>query len=195
MKNYRGSLLFVAGFAAALSAGWLAFPRAEYERQSQPVQFSHKVHRDKGGMKCEDCHAIRDDGTFSGIPAVDKCAGCHAAAMGTTDEEKRMIKRYIEPSREIPWLVYARQPENVRFSHAFHVKLAKLACERCHQAHGDSDTLPAFERDRVSGYSRDILGDPSLPNAANRHPGMEMDDCIRCHQQRGVQDSCLACHK
>ena len=194
MKNYRGTLLFVAGFAAVLSAGWIAFPRAEYESQNQPVQFSHKVHRDKAGMKCDDCHAIREDGTFSGIPAVDKCAGCHGAPMGTTDAEKRMIKRFIEPNREIPWLVYARQPENVSFSHAFHVKLAKLACERCHQAHGDSDSLPPFERDRVSGYSRDILGEKAL-RAADRRPGMQMDDCIACHQQRGVQDSCLACHK
>lgn len=195
MKNYRGSLPFVAGFGLVLTAGWIAFPRAAYERQNQPVQFSHKVHREKAGMNCEDCHAIREDGTFSGIPTVDKCAGCHAAPMGNTEEEKRMIKRYIESNREIPWLVYARQPENVRFSHAFHVKLAKLACERCHQAHGDSDSLPAFERDRVSGYSRDILGDPALPAAADRHPGMQMDDCIGCHQRRGVQDSCLACHK
>ena len=194
MKNYRGTLLFVAGFAAVLSAGWIAFPRAEYESQNQPVQFSHKVHRDKAGMKCDDCHAIREDGTFSGIPAVDKCAGCHGAPMGTTDAEKRMIKRFIEPNREIPWLVYARQPENVSFSHAFHVKLAKLACERCHHTHGDSDSLRPFERDRVSGYSRDILGEVAL-RVADRRPSMQMDDCIGCHEQRGVQDSCLGCHK
>jgi hypothetical protein len=194
MKSYRGSVLFALGFAGALAAGWIAFPRAAYEKQNQPVQFSHKVHRDKAGMKCEDCHAVREDGTFSGIPAVDKCAGCHAAPMGNTEEEKRMIKRYIEPNREIPWLVYARQPENVSFSHVYHLKLAKLPCERCHQAHGDSDSLPAFERDRVSGYSRDILGDNALP-VAHRRPGMQMGDCVACHQRRGVQDSCLACHK
>jgi hypothetical protein len=105
-----------------------------------------------------------------------------------------MIKRYIEPNREIPWLVYARQPENVSFSHVYHLKLAKLPCEGCHQAHGDSDSLPAFERDRVSGYSRDILGDNALP-VAHRRPGMQMGDCVACHQRRGVQDSCLACHK
>jgi hypothetical protein len=192
--NYRAAIPFLAGFGLVLSAGWIVFPQAAYERQNQPVQFSHKVHRDKAGMKCEDCHAIREDGTFSGIPAVEKCAGCHATPMGGTEAEKRMIHQFIEPNREIPWLVYARQPENVSFSHAFHVKRAQLPCQRCHQAHGDSDSLRPFDRDRVSGYGRDILGDPALP-AAHRRPGMQMDDCIACHKQRGVQDSCLECHK
>jgi ribosomal protein L34E len=193
MKNYRGTLLFLAGFVGVLSAGWFGFPRAAYERQNQPVQFSHKAHREKADMKCEDCHAILGDGAFSGIPGIAKCAECHAAPLGTTKEEERMIKQYIEPQREIPWLVYARQPQNVRFSHATHSKLAKLTCERCHQAHGASDSLRPLERDRVSGYSRDLSSDAELP--VRKRAGLDMDDCMRCHDQRGVEDSCLACHK
>ena len=61
------------------------------QNRPQPVDFSHKVHADKAGTKCEDCHAFRDDGTFAGIPTLDKCAGCHAAAMGTTAAEKNFI--------------------------------------------------------------------------------------------------------
>ncbi len=194
MKKYRGTLFFLGGLGIALAAGWIGFPRAAYEQQNQPVQFSHKAHRDKAGMKCEDCHVIRADGTWSGVPGLDKCAGCHATAMGNTDEEKRFIKKYIEPNREIPWLVYSRQPDNVRFSHAFHVKLANLPCERCHMAHGDSDSLRPFERDRLSGYSRSVFGNAELTVGPNRS-GMLMDDCMRCHEQRGVKDSCLDCHK
>jgi len=186
MKKHRGTLLFVTGFIAALSAGWVAFPRAAYEQRNQPVQFSHRIHKDKAALKCDDCHTLRADGTFSGVPSLDKCAGCHASAMGNSAEEQRMIKQYIQPNRDIPWLIYARQPENVRFSHAFHVGLAKLPCERCHHAHGESDSLRPFEQDRVSGYSRDV---------AQHFEGMEMDDCMACHQQHGVKDSCLECHK
>lgn len=182
MKN-RGTFLLIAGALAALGAGWAGLPRALYERRPQPVAFSHKVHADKGGMKCEDCHAIRADGSFAGIPRLEKCAGCHAAALGGTAAEKQFLDGYVTPKREVPWAVYARQPENVYFSHATHLKRAQLACAACHGNHGQTDTLPAYEGDRISGYSREVWS------------GMKMDDCVACHQRHGLEHSCLDCHK
>ena len=52
--------------------------------------------------------------------------------MGDTTAEKQFIERYVTPQREPAWLVNARQPESVYFSHAVHVKRANLKCERCH---------------------------------------------------------------
>jgi len=103
--------------------------------------------------------------------------------MGTTAAEKQFIDRYVTPQREVQWAVYARQPENVYFSHAAHVKLAHLECSSCHRDHGQADTLRLYEEDRISGYSRDIWRD------------MKMDDCVACHRQRGIENSCLDCHK
>ena len=183
-----GKIAFASGMLLALAGGWLAFPRILYQTRPQPVDFSHKVHADKAGAKCEDCHSFRDDGTYAGIPTLDKCSGCHAAAMGTTAAEKNFIDQYVTPNREPDWLSYARQPENVYFSHAVHVKTAALKCERCHGDIGKSAKLPAFEEDRVSGYSHDIWG-------AGGRPGMTMDDCLRCHRERGQAQSCLDCHK
>ena len=134
----------LAGVLAALGAGWAGFPYAIYQSRPQPVDFSHKVHAEKAGAKCEDCHAFRDDGTFAGIPTLDKCAGCHAAAMGTTAAEKNFIEQYVTPKREPEWASYARQPENVYFSHAAHVKLGNVKCEQCHGAQGAGDNLPAL---------------------------------------------------
>ncbi len=184
----RGKLFFLAGAATALAAGWAGFPRVIYKTRPQPVDFSHKVHADKAGSKCEDCHAFRDDGTFAGIPTLDKCAGCHAAPMGTTVAEKNFIDQYITPQREPEWLSYARQPENVFFSHINHVKFGKLKCEECHGNIGATDKLPAYQVDRISGYSRDIWG-----NAGR--PGMTMDDCVACHRKQRLEHSCLDCHK
>jgi hypothetical protein len=181
--RHRGKLLLGAGALVALAAGWAAFPRVIYKRQPQPVAFSHKIHAEKAGMKCEDCHELRPDGTFAGIPLLEKCAGCHAAAMGTTVAEKQFIDGYVTPRREVQWAVYARQPENVYFSHAAHVKLAHLACASCHRDHGQSDALRPYEEDRISGYSRDIWR------------SMKMDDCAACHRQHGIENSCLDCHK
>lgn len=179
----RGTLFFLAGTLAALGAGWAGLPGVLYESRLQPVDFSHKVHTGTGGMKCEDCHELRADGSFAGIPRLEKCAGCHAAAMGTTAAEKNFIDQYVTPRREVSWAVYARQPENVYFSHATHVKLAGLACAECHGDHGQSGSLRPYQEDRISGYSRDIWR------------GMKMGDCVACHGRHGLEQSCLDCHK
>ena len=184
----QGRILFLAGALAALGAGWGAFPRAIYQSRPQPVDFSHKIHAAKAGTKCEDCHAFREDGSFAGIPALEKCAGCHSAAMGTTAAEKNFIDQYVTPGREPQWAAYARQPENVYFSHITHVKRAGMKCETCHGDEGSTDQLRPHQQDRISGYSRDIWGGPG-------RPGMTMDDCVACHRTRSLEHSCLDCHK
>jgi menaquinone reductase, multiheme cytochrome c subunit len=193
----RGTILFAAGMASALSAGWLAFPRVLYQTRQQPLEFNHKVHTsDKVGSKCADCHSLSADGRFNGIPSVALCGGCHAAPVTDKAAEKKLIDEYVTKNREIPWLVYARQPENVHFSHATHINLAKLACERCHGDQGQTDKLRPYQENRVSGYSRDIWGYSISRISTDRsHPGMKMDDCTQCHAEKGVTAGCMACHK
>jgi hypothetical protein len=193
--NLRGKIPFLAGTLIALGAGWVGFPYAIYQRRPQPVDFSHKVHTDKAGAKCEDCHAFRDDGTFAGIPTLDKCAGCHAAPMGTTVAEKKFIEEYVTPNREVEWADYARQPENVFFSHIAHVKRAKLSCESCHGDTGSSDGLRAYQEDRISGYSRDIWKVQTTRAGKPMPHGMKMADCVDCHRSKDLEHSCLDCHK
>ncbi len=191
----RGQIPFLAGMAIALAAGWIAFPHAIYDSRPQPVEFSHKVHADKAGTTCDNCHAFRDDGSFSGAPALGTCVGCHAAPMGTTAAEKYFIDRYVTPGREPLWASYARQPENVSFSHAVHVKRAQMKCESCHGDTGSSETLRPVQVDRISGYSRDIWKiQATLGGKAFTH-GMKMSDCVDCHRGKGLEHSCLDCHK
>ena len=105
------------------------------------------------------------------------------------------MEKYVTPNREIPWAVYSRQPENVWFPHAPHLKLAKLDCAECHGDHGKTTRLRPFERNRISGYSRDIWG-PSISRiSARQRPGMKMDDCVDCHHEHGLSHSCMECHK
>ena len=181
--KHRGRVLFLSGMGLALLGGWIGFPRALYQSRPQPVEFSHQVHTQAGGMKCEDCHTLRADGSFAGIPALSKCAECHSVAMGNTAAEKKFIDQYVTPGREVPWAVYARQPENVYFSHAPHLKIAKLPCQRCHGEYGGAAAARLYQEDRISGYSRDVWS------------GMKMDDCDACHHAHGAQSSCLDCHK
>ncbi len=194
--THSGKISFVAGLAVTLALGWYAYPRALYKKIDQPLQFSHQVHTGpKAGLTCDACHSLRADGTFSGIPKVEQCATCHAQVQGNSPDEKILVEKYVTPNREIPWLIYARQPENARFPHGPHVNLAKIECERCHGPHGSSAGLRPFQVIRISGYSRDLWG-PNISGLRSKpSDGMKMSDCERCHAQRGVKDSCLMCHK
>ena len=180
--NRRALVFFSLGLSIALGLGWAAFPRLLYARARQPIDFDHALHAsDKTGYSCAECHPIGADGRFAGIPRTESCAGCHAEPQGASAEEKRLVDEYVKPGREIPWLVYARQPENVRFPHAIHVKRAGIACGRCHGAHGASASLPPHVTDRLSGYSRDLR---------------RMSDCEACHAASGhPRTACIACHK
>ena len=192
----RNVVTFLLGVTAALAAGWFAFPAVLYERSEQPIQFSHALHSGAEiGMACEDCHGFDAEGRFAGVPTIATCAPCHQEPQGSTADEAVLVERYVKPGREVPWLVYARQPVNVHFPHAAHVRLGALACERCHGPHGASDRLRPYQRNRVSSYSRDIWG-PSLSRLQRAEwQGMKMGDCQRCHEERSVVSSCLTCHK
>lgn len=191
----RSAALFAGGFLLAASAGWLVLPATLYRSAAQPFQFNHKVHTgEKGGMACNDCHTLRENGTFAGIPKLESCAGCHSEAQGETRAEKEFVANFVKPNREPQWHVYSRQPENAFFPHTAHVKRAGLKCETCHGDHGKSETLPLYQVNRITGYSLNVMG----PTARTRNahtPGMRMEDCVSCHRQHRLDHSCLDCHK
>ena len=182
----RGKILFLAGVLTALGAGWAGFPHIIYQSRPQPVDFSHKVHADKAGSKCEDCHVFREDGSFAGIPPLAQCAGCHAAPMGTTAAEKNFIEQYVTPNREPQWLAYARQPENVWFSHAIAPEARQAAVRalpRRAGKYGKAAALPAGPDQRLfarhlgsQGPSRNDHGRlcrlPSRAEARTQLPGL-----------------------
>ncbi|HSG65246.1 MAG TPA: menaquinone reductase multiheme cytochrome c subunit QrcA [Gammaproteobacteria bacterium] len=192
----RGVLSFGLGLGTALLCGWIGLPLVLYREAQQPIQFNHELHAGETvGMYCEDCHATDDEGRFGGIPVVASCEPCHAEPQGETAHEAVLARDYVGEAREIEWLVYARQPDNVFFSHAPHVTLAKIPCERCHGDHGATVSLRPYEENRISTYSRDIWGRSASRIRRAEYEGMKMSDCTRCHEQHGVVESCMTCHK
>jgi len=183
------------GLASGLLAGWVALPFFLYARQDQPLAFNHKVHAEAAAMACADCHGFRADGSFAGIPSVKACADCHSEAQGASKAERTLVDDFVTPGREIPWRVYARQPDNVYFSHAPHVRRAGIACRRCHGDHGQSTDTPVYQFNRISTYSRNIWGPRISGGGPNPWDSMKMSDCCACHREHGVRDHCLMCHK
>ena len=188
-RRSRGKIPFLAGALIALGAGWIGFPYAIYKSRPQPVDFSHKVHADKAGAKCEDCHAFREDGTFAGIPTLDKCAGCHAAAMGTTPAEKNFIDRYVTPQpRAAMGGLRAPAGKRLLFAQRRTSSWAGLKCERCHGARARA--IPCGPTGRTASAAI-----RATSGGCGTDHGMKMDDCVACHRQQGLEHSCLDCHK
>ncbi len=204
-----GWLFFITGLAAALITGWVLFPLALYSEKTQPFNFSHAIHTGPAIMEsigtensaetCFFCHSFRDDGSFTGIPSLDTCTQCHdpSEPLGESPFEAIFLKEYAAEEKEIPWLVYNRQPDSVYFSHIAHVKMAKVDCTVCHGPHGNSNELPVYRKNRITGYSINIYGTSIMGLKKNTWSRMKMDDCAACHTEKGVErnNACFVCHK
>jgi len=187
---------FAIGFVAHLIPGWVVFPQLLYGEKQQPIDFSHKIHQEAVDEGCESCHFFREDGSFSGIPKLENCAECHEEPQGEHPEEAKLVKEYVGPGKEIPWLVYARQPQCVFFSHAAHVKMGEMECTTCHGPIGESDHVRPYQYNRLTKYSRDIWGWNIAGYKKHTWDRMKMDDCAECHEEKkGHKDACFVCHK
>ncbi len=186
---------FFIGVVAALVVGWWFFPKALFSEQHQPVKFSHKLHMEEAGMECATCHYFNEDGSYHGLPTTEDCAACHADMLGENPEEVKFITDYVDREREVNWLVYQKQPDNVFFSHAVHTldncgqchdyNEAEM-CSHCHPNVAEMDEPPAYHENRLTKYSKDT---------------MKMYTCEECHaladhrENTNASNACFVCHK
>lgn len=194
-----GWVAFAIGLIIALILGWKVLPELKLEEKKQPIDFDHVMHVDYIGLLCEDCHFLREDGSFSGLPTTESCANCHYEALTDNPEEIRFVEEYVETGKEIKteWLVYQKQPDNVFFSHAAHsidrcgmchdYAVTADLCNLCHIDVSVMETPPVYKENVISGYSVDT---------------MMMPDCESCHANSGHTDgitnasnACFVCHK
>lgn len=195
-------LFFVIGMAASLIVGWVIFPKLLYSQKAQPIDFSHNQHMELVDDGCESCHFFREDGSFSGAPKLAQCIDCHEEVNSDTENEIRFVEEYVQKGREVPWLIYSKQPPCVYFSHVAHVKMGNMECATCHGDIGESDSLPVYEQNRISLYSRNIWGKNIAGFKKNTWDRMKMDDCAECHVKEGVRQAsvqtekggCFVCH-
>ncbi len=116
---------------------------------SQPIEFSHKTHIEKGEIPCEFCHIYARRSINSGAPVMASCFGCHRVIAGS-DEDPQVaikyqdaIKKLLEfkPKGEsIPWKKIHDLPDFVHFSHKRHIQ-AGFDCTECHGEINQHDVL------------------------------------------------------
>ncbi|MFC1829399.1 menaquinone reductase multiheme cytochrome c subunit QrcA [Thermodesulfobacteriota bacterium] len=179
-------LFFMVGLAVSMILGWVIFPKLLYSQKKQPIDFNHAMHNELVDEGCESCHFFREDGTYSGVPTNAQCVDCHEEVQGESPDEIKLVEEYIAKDREVPWLVYSKQPDCVFFSHAAHIKGAGMECVTCHGPVGESDHLKVYQENRITGYSRDIWGENIAGFKKNSWDRMKMDDCAACHKENAA---------
>lgn len=101
----------------------------------QPIKFSHKVHAGDAKIDCKYCHSTAEYSKSAGIPAMDLCMNCHILIREGTHSGKFEIAKIIdatENNKPVQWVRLHNLPDFVFFSHAQHVNVAKIDCQKCH---------------------------------------------------------------
>ena len=136
---------------------------------TQPIEFPHNVHVQKG-LTCTDyCHENASRGPVAGIPSVKTCMICHEA-IATDRPRVQRVAEFAKRQIEIPWARVYNYPSeaHVSFQHAPHIR-ASVACATCH-------------------------GDIAGGTVATRNVELNMGFCVNCHQAKQASLDCLTCH-
>lgn len=189
----RVLITFLLGLAGSLAFGWWGFPQLLYQRESQPLQYNHKIHIEKGSMECSSCHEVAADGQFAGIPRTASCGACHAEPLGNGSRENSRHE-LCGPGAGVGLEgVFAAANERA--------VLARGSCEQGSDEvrgmpwRGSATAAEPFYRNRVTGESRNVWGPRMIRVGLKPGEGMKMSDCESCHAQKGVSAGCLGCHR
>jgi len=136
--------------------------------QSQPIQYSHKIHAGDYRLDCLFCHSGARRSPVAGIPSVQFCMGCHRMVASGRPEIQR-LRGYWEKNVPVRWTRVVKEPDYVFFNHSPHI--AKGV--RCQECHGPIETMAQVRLDHT----------------------LSMDVCVNCHRQRNVSTDCYTCHR
>lgn len=162
---------WVALFWSVAIAAWLtaaACLSMPGPRRAEP-SFPHDVHVVDNDLACTFCHGGVRFGDRPGMPPPELCATCHDK-IDADKPENRRVGAFFGPDSRYRTVADARLPGDVMFSHGRHVTAAGLACETCH-------------------------GDVSAQDQVPLGPLVQKTDCMTCHAEYGMQNTCAECHR
>ncbi len=133
----------------------------------QPIKFSHIVHAKQNKIDCKYCHSGATQSKHASIPPAGLCLNCHKHVLEgskTGKFEINKIHHAVNNNLPIKWVKVHNLPDHAFFSHAQHVKVGGLDCEKCH---GDVEKM-------------DVL---------SQQEDLSMSWCLRCHDDTKVDFS------
>ncbi len=137
--------LIVLGWNWALNIGVYGGEEVAHYKPEQPIAFNHTLHAGKMAINCQYCHSSAEKSKHAGIPSANVCMNCHkAVSTGTTTGTTEIAKiyeavgwdatamKYTGKENPIEWVKVHNLPDHVAFSHATHVAIGKIECQKCH---------------------------------------------------------------
>lgn len=181
-KNKKFVGFFVIGLVITLASfGWMGLWNTGIQQGYQPVQpikFSHQLHAGTNQIQCQYCHSGAWKSKNATIPSLNICMNCHKYVQATekyngeiSPEIKKIYsaldynpetQSYGENPRPIEWIRIHNLPDLAYFNHSQHVKVAGIACQKCH---GEIQTM-----EEVYQYAP-----------------LTMKWCINCHKETEVK--------
>lgn len=138
--------------------------RSKNYAPDQPIKFSHKVHAGDNRIDCKYCHHTAEFSKSAGIPAMELCMNCHMLVREGARSGKFEIAKVLEANetkKPVVWVRVHNLPDHVFFSHAQHVGIAKVDCQKCHGQVQEMDIL-------------------------RQNSDLSMGWCVNCHRQTKV---------
>jgi hypothetical protein len=96
----------------------------------QPIAFDHRHHVRDDGIDCLYCHDGAERSAFAGVPATDRCLGCHNQVWNDSDAIAP-LRDSARTGRPIRWQRVYSLPDFVYFDHSVHVTRG-IGCVSCH---------------------------------------------------------------
>lgn len=167
--------LIVAAWDWAFNIGVYGGEEVAHYKPEQPIAFNHTLHAGKMAINCQYCHSTAEKSKHASIPSANVCMNCHkAVSSGTTTGTTEIAKiyeavgwdpdaqKYTGKESPIKWVKVHNLPDHVAFSHATHVAVGKIECQKCH---GPVDTQM---------------------DVAEQWSPLTMGWCIQCHNETEV---------
>jgi Cytochrome c7 and related cytochrome c len=128
----------IAAVAAPMIYARSPFATGAGDPVVQPILFDHRHHVRDDGIDCLYCHEGAERSPVAGVPAADRCLGCHSQIWNDAPV-LAPLRASIETGQPIRWRRVHALPDFVYFDHAIHVRRG-VGCVTCH---GQVDAMAA----------------------------------------------------
>jgi len=195
-----GVVVVTGALAAPMIYARTPYATGQADPVLQPIAFDHRHHVRDDGIDCLYCHEDAERSAFAGVPATERCMGCHDQIWNDTSSIAP-LRASVETGQPIPWQRVHSLPDFVYFDHSIHVTRG-IGCVTCH---GRVDQMAAVVQaqpltmswcldchrdpaphlrppDRITSMTWTADSPAQLAGLAARYRPRSLTHCSTCHR-------------
>jgi hypothetical protein len=193
-------VMIAGGIAAPIIYARMPYATGEGDPVPQPILFDHRHHVRDDGIDCLYCHEDAERSPYAGVPAAERCMGCHNQIWNDTSL-LAPVRASVATGQAIRWQRVHSLPDFVYFDHSIHVTRG-IGCASCHgrvdemaavyQVHRLSmswcldchrDPIPHLRpRDRITSMTWAAESSAQIAALANQYQTRSLTHCSTCHR-------------